>query len=154
MPGKESFCEVAVRAVDLTKSLAAMASLLHEACVLHHLEALPCVAQLAGQGFMLGGLCYFLATGLVPGHHPLDGGFTAHHRVLAHNALSDIHARGILHGDVRNENILIVSGHSTDTVIFIDFGQAISVDGLDGKHVQARFTEEHGQLDEVLYLLD
>jgi serine/threonine protein kinase len=64
-------------------------------------------------------------------------------RVRAHEALSLVHDKGVLHGDVALRNIVVDSKYN---VKVIDFGRATQVDHEDPK-VQQAFAIEHAQLD-------
>ncbi|GFH30157.1 uncharacterized protein HaLaN_28954 [Haematococcus lacustris] len=83
---------------------------------------------LHGSGYWRGRNSFFLATAVVPGE-PVDGCTDAAAvqaaAQAAQQALQAIHQRGVAHGDVCKDNILVQQADSSDLqVVFIGFGHA------------------------------
>ncbi|GFH09477.1 protein kinase domain-containing protein [Haematococcus lacustris] len=116
---------VAVKVTDACKQPYIVERLWHEAQIYGHL--LP---VLHGCGYWRGRNSFFLATAVVPGHTIDDctdevaDGLGSAIAQAARQALQAIHQRGVAHGDVRANNILVQHRGNTLKVIFIDFGHA------------------------------
>ncbi|GFH21274.1 protein kinase domain-containing protein [Haematococcus lacustris] len=96
---------VAVKATDVCKAPDIVELLWHEAQIYEVLRDLQghVLPVMHGCGYWGGRNTFFLATAV---------------------ALQAIHQRGVAHGDVRADNILVQHCGNTPQVIFIDFGQA------------------------------
>ena len=94
-------CAAALKAVDVSKSLWLVRDLVWEERVLDALASVACVPKKLAAGTMTGGLCYFLASTLLHGSHPTPGMIQPETLHTAHLGLSEIHAAGFLHGDLR-----------------------------------------------------
>ncbi|KAL6755106.1 hypothetical protein V8C86DRAFT_2684529 [Haematococcus lacustris] len=120
---------VAIKATDACKSPDIVQLLWHEAKIYDFLQDLQghLLPVLHGCGYWSGSNNFFLATAVVPGK-PInscrgvaDAQATAQ---AARQALQAIHQRGVAHGDVRADNIMVQYFGSIPQVIFIDFGHA------------------------------
>ncbi|CAL8462748.1 g2281 [Coccomyxa elongata] len=85
-----------------------------------------------------------IATRLTPGTHPHLMASTPAIKQKALEALRAVHAAGIIHGDVRSENILVLEEESKEpTVMLLDFGAAVRCSKPKWQK------EEEAQLDAV-----
>ncbi len=147
----EGECAAAIKAVDVTKRLEVVADLVWEAEVLQQLAAATCVPKFLAQGSMTGGLCFFLASSLLSGVRPSAELTQTGLLDSAHAGLSEIHAAGIVHNDLRLENMMVVSPSlGSNRVMFLDFGRAIKLPSTRSCHAQQQFAAEHEELDALL----
>jgi predicted Ser/Thr protein kinase len=94
------------------------------------------IPKLACYGYYGGGWCYAIGTTIVGMHLSNDNKIPKQQKPRALKALDEIHKRGVLHNDIREENILLDNvGH----VYLIDFGMARR---LDPKKKRKLFDEE------------
>ncbi|KAJ9519297.1 hypothetical protein QJQ45_023094, partial [Haematococcus lacustris] len=121
---------VAVKVTDACKSSAVVQLLWHEAQIYGFLQELQghLLPVLHGSGYWRGRNSFFLATAVVPGE-PVDGCTDAAAvqaaAQAAQQALQAIHQRGVAHGDVCKDNILVQHPDGSDLqVVFIGFGHA------------------------------
>ena len=102
----------AIKAVDRHKCKELVQHLQNEVDILQHLAPLQgrVVSQLLGHGEAWQGMLYFVATVLVEGSRHLGTvqPEPAHVQEAAVAALQQIHAAGVLHGDLRDENVRVV----------------------------------------------
>jgi len=114
---------VAVKCVDALNSAALVPHLQNEAFVLGHMKELQgeCIPILYDAGFWQGGLVFVLAMSVIRGKHPIRGEQSPQSKASAVRALKAIHARGVAHGDIREDNILV---EESGKVWFIDFGMS------------------------------
>ncbi len=83
------------------------------------------VVGLVDYGTLMDDEYVFIATRLMPGTHPHLIASTSAMKQKALEALRAVHAAGILHGDLRSENILVHDAQSKEpTVMLLDFGAA------------------------------
>lgn len=141
---------VAVKVTDACKQPYIVERLWHEAHIYEVLRDLQghLLPVLHGCGYWRGRNSFFLATAVVPGHTIDDctdevaDGLSSAIAQAARQALQAIHQRGVAHGDVRANNILVQHCGNTlqvnaqeasrrskprtkqPLVIFIDFGHA------------------------------
>ncbi|KIY95639.1 hypothetical protein MNEG_12322 [Monoraphidium neglectum] len=92
---------------DTCKQRGVVASLKHEALVYEHLAALQgtVIPVLLGCGFWRDEGIFLVATSIVEGEHPSSD--TAAAYPAAEKALRMIHVMGVVHGDIREDNILV-----------------------------------------------
>lgn len=115
-----SFCgrAAAIKAVDRHKCKELVQHLQNEVDILQHLAPLQgrVVSQLLGHGEAWQGMLYFVATVLVEGSRYLGAvqPEPPHVQEAAVAALQQIHAAGVLHGDLRNENVRVVCACGSD----------------------------------------
>lgn len=144
----EGQCMAAIKAVDVSQNLQLVPALVWEAQVLQLLAHVPCVPKKLALGSMTGGLCYFLASTLLSGQRPSAGLMQAGLMDFAHDSLSAIHAAGVLHNDIRLENMLVVSASpGSSRVMFLDFGHAIHLPNTASCRARQKFAAEHRELD-------
>ena len=149
----EGQCMAAIKTVDVSKSLQLVPALVWEAQVLQLLAHVPCVPKKLAVGSMTGGLCYFLASTLLSGQRPSAKLMQAGLRDCARDALSAIHAAGVLHGDIRLDNMLVVSrtpGSSSSSIMFLDFGRAMHLPSTTSRRARQKFAAEHEELDALM----
>ncbi|KAJ9517454.1 hypothetical protein QJQ45_024912 [Haematococcus lacustris] len=120
---------VAVKATDACKAPDIVELLWHEAQIYEELRDLQghVLPVMHGCGYWGGRNTFFLATAVVPGLPMSPCTDVVADQDLAQaarQALQAIHQRGVAHGDVRADNILVQHCGNTPQVIFIDFGQA------------------------------
>ncbi|CAG8639014.1 245_t:CDS:2, partial [Paraglomus occultum] len=149
--GKTLLCEfrgekIALKTVDLAK---APSYVLEE--MQKEIEIYESLADIQGQyipklvchGYFGGGMCFIIGLTIVG--TPLDEHkITKQQRSRALKALEAIHKHGILHNDVREENILV---HDSGDIYLIDFGMA---SWADTKKKRKLFEEEQLKLSHLL----
>jgi len=123
----------AIKCVDACNSPDLMRYLQHEASVLSgRLADLQgaCVPVLHAAGFWRGGLVFLLATSRIIGTHPhpTPGSHAAATLAAAVEALTAIHAHGVLHGDVCEGNIIVTGD-----------GKVVCSSNVQGTRVVARW---------------
>ncbi|KIY99337.1 hypothetical protein MNEG_8623 [Monoraphidium neglectum] len=118
----------AIKAIDLSKQGSLLPALQAEVAIYDRLKPLQgvCIPVLYGCGFWNYRNTYFVATSIVAGKQP--GRSTREGRQAAEQALRQIHARGVLHGDIRRPNIFVavVDGRWEAWIIDFDFATASS----------------------------
>ncbi|ETW05355.1 CAMK/CAMK1 protein kinase [Aphanomyces invadans] len=134
---KGSNTPVAIKRVS--KSLTSRAKFVHEVSILRQLQGLDHVVQL--KDAFETPEDWILVTEYVQGGELFDrlvqkGTFTEQHartmtRELA-QTLIDLHAKRLVHGDVKPENILLESANDSARMILIDFG--LSFRASEGRH--------------------
>ena len=83
------------------------------------------VVSLVDYGTLMDEEYVFIATRLMPGTHPHLIAPKPAIKQKALEALQAVHAAGIVHGDLRSENILVLDEESEEpTVMLLDFGAA------------------------------
>ncbi|KAL6748590.1 kinase-like domain-containing protein [Haematococcus lacustris] len=120
---------VAVKVTDACKSPDIMELLWHEAQIYEFLRELQgyLLPVLHGSGYWRGRNSFFLATSVVAGKPVSNCLNVAAAQAVAqgaHQALQAIHQRGVAHGDVRADNIMVQHCGSNLQVVIIDFGHA------------------------------
>ena len=96
-----------------------------------------------------------LATNRLRGEHPDHSNSPGGLPQAAEEAVRRIHALGVAHGDLRPENIILVSDehHAQGfRVFFIDFGYATLVEDINSAEAQELFEEELNALSNMLKL--
>ena len=142
----------AIKAVDVSQNLQLVPALVWEAQVLQLLAHVPCVPKKLALGSMTGGLCYFLASTLLSGQRPSAKLMQAGLMDSAHDALSAIHAAGVLHNDIRLDNMLVVphTPGSSCSIMFLDFGRAMHLPSTTSRRARQEFAAEHEELDSLM----
>jgi predicted Ser/Thr protein kinase len=102
------------------------------------------IPKLACYGYYGGGWCYAIGTTIVGTHLSHDNKIPKQQKPRALKALYEIHNRGVLHNDIRKENILL---DSVGCVYLIDFGMARR---LDPKTKRKLFDEEIREFSSLL----
>eukprot|EP00878_Enallax_costatus_P034303 GHUV01038026.1.p1 GENE.GHUV01038026.1~~GHUV01038026.1.p1 ORF type:complete len:120 (+),score=21.44 GHUV01038026.1:905-1264(+) len=103
-----------------------------------HLQDLQgaCIPRLLGHGLWHNDTTLFMATSVIQGYHPSYEGNPPQVLTTIEQALRSIHNHGVLHGDLRVENILLAAdGAGGVQAFFIDFGNSSKCDD-PSKHAQ------------------
>ncbi|KIY98612.1 hypothetical protein MNEG_9350 [Monoraphidium neglectum] len=111
----------AIKAIDVSKQGHLLPKMQAEVAIYDRLRSLQGVSIpiLYGSGFWNYANTYFVATSVISGQHPSRstfGGIQA-----AEQALRGIHACGVLHGDIRAENVFVAEEGGRWKVWLIDF---------------------------------
>ncbi|KAL6756098.1 kinase-like domain-containing protein [Haematococcus lacustris] len=120
---------VAVKGTDACKSPDTVELLWHEAQIYDFLKDLQGhhLPVLHGSGYWRGRNSFFLATAVVAGKPLRECTVASAVQAVAQSAkeaLQAIHQRGVAHGDVRADNLLVQHHGSKPQVCIIDFGHA------------------------------
>ncbi|CAG8706455.1 4928_t:CDS:2, partial [Ambispora leptoticha] len=115
--GKTLLCEfrgekIALKTVDLYKaSPDILKEMQKEVKIYKDLKDIQgkYIPKLVCYGYYEGGWCYVIGTTLVGTHLSNDKKITTQQKSKALKALNEIHKRGVLHNDIREENILLGS---------------------------------------------
>src|SRR6266480_6586252 len=129
---------IALKSVDLSK---APSYVLEE--MQKEVEIYKDLAKLVCYGYYGGGMSFVIDMTIV-GATLSDHKITKRQRSRAIKGLEAIHKHGILHNDIREENILI---NDNGVIYLIDFGMASRA---DTKKKRKLFEEEHLKLSQLL----
>ncbi|CAG8585768.1 7585_t:CDS:1 [Paraglomus occultum] len=115
--------EVAWKMCDVSKHPKTWAELLNEIAAYHTMQDIQGVyiPRLIAYGKVCG-LLYVLGTTFIVGHHPVSP--SREEKELAVAALKAVHKHGILHNDIRKQNILISWNDQKKQCFLVDFGFA------------------------------
>ncbi|GES81858.1 kinase-like domain-containing protein [Rhizophagus clarus] len=128
--GKTLKCEfrgntIALKCTDLWKSPSCILKEMQNEVKIYQIlstiqgEYIP---KLLCYGYYGGGMCYVIGTSFVGTALTNYKHITERQRVMGLYALNVIHSKGVLHNDIRTENILL--NNINDNVYLIDFGMA------------------------------
>ncbi|RHZ85979.1 hypothetical protein Glove_57g125 [Diversispora epigaea] len=151
--GKTLLCkfrgdDIALKTADLYKTPAKiLKEMQNEVKIYKDLEDIQgiYIPKLVCYGYYGGGWCYVLGTTLIGGTTLGDTTIKEQQRVKALEALRAIHKHGILHNDIREDNILI--GDNDNDVYLIDFGMSSNIDLKEQWNL---VTKEESKLDRLL----
>ena len=152
--GKTLLCEfrgntIALKSADLSK---APSHVLKE--MQNEVEIYKILANIQGKyipklecyGYYGGGMCYVIGTTLRGTALSNYKRITDQQRIMGLQALRAIHDKGVLHNDIREENILL--DNSVDGIYLIDFGMASY--NHDAKKKSKLFNDEKLELHRLL----
>ena len=128
--GKTLKCEfhgitIALKCTDLWKSPPYILKEMHNEVNIYQILSTiqgVYIPRLVCYGYYGGGMCYVIGTAFVGTPLTNYKYITERQRLMALLALNAIHSKGLLHKDIRKENILL--SNTTDNVYLIDFGMA------------------------------
>ena len=149
--GKTLRCEfqgstIALKTADLQKMPHVLSEMLKEAEIYKDLADIQgkYMPTLVCYGYYAGGMCFVIGMTIVGTALSDHKKITQQQKVKTLEALKAIHQHGILHNDIREENILVGDG---DDMYLIDFGMAIRA---DAKKKRKLFEKELCNLSHLL----